>query len=486
MNRLIIAQQAFPNGKENGKQICMTIAPDLIQPDRGQEATRIHLVNKDTFESFAKGLSAPQRAALAAQRFTGAPFQVGIVPASNPDEEGWFAAGGVADPDNLSSWCLAKLAEALPAGTYRLANGNPGMAMFGWQTAQYRFTRYRAENEAEGERVLLTQDVAKIDLVTHEAQATSLVRDLVNTPAEDMGPAALEAEAERIAQAHGARLIVTRGDALEKGFPMVHAVGRAAQRSHAPRLIELEWGDPAHPRVAVVGKGVCFDSGGLDIKPSRAMLLMKKDMGGAAHALALAQLVMQAGLKVHLHCIVPAVENAVSGNSFRPGDVLQSRKGLTVEIGNTDAEGRLILADALTLASEHEPDLIIDFATLTGAARVALGPDLPALMTRRDQTAEQLIAAGKAHDDEPWRLPLPSAYAEWLKSDIADTNNTHSNGFAGASVAGLFLDKFVGEGIDWAHFDTFAWCPTPRPGRPKGGAALGLRAAFHALRGRYG
>ena len=461
----------------------MTIATDLIQPDRGQDAIAIHLVNKDTFESFAKELSGPQRAALSGQKFTGGGYQVGIV----PDGEGWFAVGGVSDPADLSSWCLAKLAEKLPEGTYRLADeAHPGPAMFGWMTAQYRFTRYLDDSESEGPRVLLTQEVAKIELVSHEAQATSLVRDLVNTPAEDMGPAALEAEAERIAKEQDASITVTRGDALEKGFPMVHAVGRAAERKHAPRLIELEWGDESHPRIAIVGKGVCFDSGGLDIKPSRGMLLMKKDMGGAAHALALSELIMKAGLKVRLHTVVPAVENAIAGNAFRPGDVLSSRKGLTVEIGNTDAEGRLILGDALTLASEREPDLIIDFATLTGAARVALGPDLPALMTRRDQTAEQLISAGKAHDDEPWRLPLPPTYAEWLKSDIADTNNTHTNGFAGASVAGLFLDKFVGDDIDWAHFDTFAWRPAAKPGRSKGGAALGLRAAFHALRGRYG
>lgn len=460
----------------------MTIATDLIQPDRGQDAIAIHLVSKDSFESFAKSLSGPQRASLKGQKFTGGGYEVGIV----PDGEGWFAVGGVADPDDLSSWCLAKLAEKLPEGTYRLAAGSPGPALFGWQTAQYRFDRYLDDADAEGPRVLLTSDVAKIDLVSAEAQATSLVRDLVNTPAEDMGPAALEAEAERIAKERDARITVTRGDALEKGFPMVHAVGRAAERKHAPRLIELEWGDESHPRIAIVGKGVCFDSGGLDVKPARGMLLMKKDMGGAAHALALSELIMKAGLKVRLHCIVPAVENAIAGNAFRPGDVLQSRKGLSVEIGNTDAEGRLILGDALALASERQPDLIIDFATLTGAARVALGPDLPALMTRRDQTAEQLISAGKAHDDEPWRLPLPAGYAEWLKSDIADTNNTHTNGFAGASVAGLFLDKFVGEDIDWAHFDTFAWRPSAKPGRSKGGAALGLRAAFHALRGRYG
>jgi leucyl aminopeptidase len=267
---------------------------------------------------------------------------------------------------------------------------------------------------------------------------------------------------------------------------MVHAVGRAAAREHAPRLLHLTWGDEKLPVLALVGKGVCFDSGGLDIKGANGMALMKKDMGGAAHVIALAGLIMNAGLKVRLHLIVPAVENAIAGNAFRPGDVLQSRKGLTVEIGNTDAEGRLVLGDALTRASEEKPDLIIDFATLTGAARVALGPDLPALMTRRDTTAEALIAAGKAHDDEIWRLPLPAAYVEYLKSDIADTGNAASNGFAGASVAGLFLDKFVGDDIDWAHFDTFAWRPAAKPGRPKGGAALGLRAAWHMLCERYG
>src|SRR5690606_64696 len=408
--------------------------------------------------------------------------QVAIV----PDGDGWFAVGGVKDPATLSSWCLAKLAEELPAGTYRLANGAPGAALHGWQTAQYRFTRYREEKEPHGPRVRLTGEPKAIGPALAEARAVAWVRDLVNTPAEDMGPVALEAEAEKLAKAHGAKLSVTKGEALEREYPLVHAVGRAAGRSHAPRLIHLTWGDEDAPVLALVGKGVCFDSGGLDIKPASGMLLMKKDMGGAAHALALAGLVMGAGLGVRLHCLVPAVENAISGNAFRPGDVLRSRKGLTVEIGNTDAEGRLVLADALARASEEKPELVIDFATLTGAARIALGPDLPALMARRDETAEALLAAGKAHDDECWRLPLPEAYAEWLKSDIADTNNAHANGFAGASVAGLFLDKFVGEGLDWAHFDTFAWRPNARPGRPKGGDALGLRAAWHMLRDRFG
>jgi len=460
----------------------MSEAKALIQPDRGTEAIAIHLVNKEGFEAFAKGLAAGQRAALAAQKFEGGGNQVGIV----PEGDGWFAVGGVANPESLSSWCLAKLAEDLPEGTYRLANAEAGAAMFGWITGQYRFTRYKSEDKAAGPRVLLTTQVAQIDAVSAEAAAEFLLRDLVNAPAEDLGPAALEAECEKLAKAHKAELTVVRGDALEQGYPMVHAVGRAATRHHAPRLMHLVWGDPSHPVLAVVGKGVCFDSGGLDIKPSSGMRLMKKDMGGAAHAIALAGLVMGARLKVRLHLLVPAVENAISGGAFRPGDVLSSRKGLTVEIHNTDAEGRLILGDALTRASEENPDLIVDFATLTGAARVALGPDLPALMARSDATAEAFLAAGRAQDDPAWRLPLPEAYREYLASDVADMANASANPFAGASVAGLFLDRFVGEGIDWVHFDTFAWSPSPRPGRARGGRGLGLRASWHAIRARYG
>ena len=460
----------------------MSKKTDLIQADRGQKAIDIHLVNKDGFDSWAKKLGSGQRAALDAQKFDGSGYQTAIV----PDGDGWFAVGGVANPDDLSAWCMAKLAEVLPEGTYRRAEGEPGPALHGWQTAQYRFSRYRDDEEATGPRILLTKDAKSIDLALSEARAVSLVRDLVNTPAEDMGPAALESEIESLSKRFKAKVSVTRGDQLEKDYPMVHAVGRAAARQHAPRHIHLTWGDEKHPVVAVVGKGVCFDSGGLDVKSSSGMLLMKKDMGGAAHAIALAGLIMESGLPVRLHLLVPAVENAIAGNAFRPGDVLKSRKGLTVEIGNTDAEGRLILADALTRASEEKPEFMIDFATLTGAARVALGPDLPALMARKDDTAQALIDAGEEHDDACWRLPLPETYGEWLKSDIADTNNAHANAFAGASVAGLFLDKFVAQDIDWAHFDTFAWRPSAKPGRPKGGEALGLRAAFHMLRTRFG
>ncbi|MEE4199866.1 leucyl aminopeptidase family protein [Erythrobacter sp.] len=468
----------------------MTEIQDLIKPDRGQDAVPIHLVNTDGFDTFAKSLTGAQRAALKGQKFEGKGYQVGIVPDAQGGEAGFMAVGGVADPEELSSWCLAKLAEELPEGTYRLtgaaAETGAGPAMFGWLTAQYRFERYKKDENAPGPRVLLTKQAGRIDANMAEAKAEMLVRDLVNTPAEDMGPAALEAECEALVKAHGGKLTVVRGDELEQGYPMVHAVGRAADRKHAPRLIHLTWGSDDHPVLAVIGKGVCFDSGGVDIKPASGMRLMKKDMGGAAHAIALAGLIMGAGLKVRLHLIVPAVENAIAGNAFRPGDVLDSRKGLTVEIHNTDAEGRLILGDALTLASEQEPELVVDFATLTGAARVALGPDYAAMMAREDETAEALIAAGRAVDDEPWRLPLPEAYREYLSSDIADLSNAQNNPYAGASVAGLFLDRFVGDGIDWVHFDTFAWRPFAKPGRPKGGTAYGLRATWKMLQTRFG
>ena len=460
----------------------MTDKHALIQPDKGQPATPIQLIEKSGLDAFVKSLSGPQRAALAAQKFEAESYSYAII----PDGESWFVVAGVANTESLSSWCMAKLAEVLPAGTYRRTGGDPGPALFGWVSGQYRFDRYRSEPGSEGPRILLTTQVKAIDPALAEAAAVALVRDLVNTPAEDMGPAQLEAQAAVLAKTFKAELKVTSGDALEREFPMVHAVGRAAARSHSPRMIELTWGDPKHPRVALVGKGVCFDSGGLDIKPAAGMMWMKKDMGGAAHALALARLVMQRHLKVRLHLLIPAVENAIAGNAFRPGDILRSRAGISVEIGNTDAEGRLVLGDALTRAGEEKPDLIIDFATLTGAARVALGPDLPALMTRADATAEALLKAGLEADDPCWRLPLHSGYREYLKSDIADLNNSSSNGFAGASVAGLFLDRFVPEGTDWAHFDTFAWRPAAKPGRPKGGDALGLRAAWRMLSARYG
>jgi leucyl aminopeptidase len=351
---------------------------------------------------------------------------------------------------------------------------------------QHRFDRYKSKPAPErGARVLLSSDAARVDALVRQAEATALVRDLVDTPAGDLGPAELE-QAVRTASADwNAAITVTSGRELEDAFPMVAAVGQGAVATRAPRMIELEWGRPEHPRIAVIGKGVCFDSGGLDIKPASGMRLMKKDMGGAAHALALAQLIVAARLPVRLHLLIPAVENAVSGAAFRPGDVLTSRAGIKVEIDNTDAEGRLILGDALARAAEEKPELIVDFATLTGAARVALGPDLPALFVNDDGFAGELLSGAEEAGDPLWRMPLWDGYDEMLKSEVADMSNSAEGGFAGAVTAALFLRRFVPEGTPWAHLDTFAWRPSSKPGRPKGGEALGLRAVFGGLQARF-
>jgi leucyl aminopeptidase len=381
-------------------------------------------------------------------------------------------------------WHLAKAADSLPEGTYRLADYDAGDAMLGWILGQYRYHEYLTEPKLMGPRVLLVREPARIPLANLQAAATALVRDLVNRPAGDLGPNALEAEAKRIAKSHKAEVTVTAGEALETGYPLIHAVGKAAMRAHAPRLIELEWGDPRHPRIAIVGKGITFDTGGLDIKPASGMRLMKKDMGGAAHALALAELIMAAHLPVRLHMLVAAAENSIAGNAMRPGDIIKSRKGISVEIDNTDAEGRLVLADALTKAIQDKAELIIDFATLTGAARVALGPDLPAMFSNDESVASAILAASQAASDPLWRMPLWAPYMEMLDSDIADTSNS-GGAFAGAVTAALFLQKFVPDDVPWVHLDTFAWRPTSKPGRPKGGEALGLRAVFRYLTETY-
>jgi leucyl aminopeptidase len=461
----------------------MTDFSPLLQPDRGQPAHDLQLVDKKSFEGWLKEQTPAARAAVDAQRFAGKGYELAIMPGSKP--ESWSAALGVTNVGDLSPWCLAKAAERLPEGSYRVAGRDPGPAALGWLLAQYRFDRYRKPEEQTGPRILLSPEAARIDETVRIAEAVALVRDLVNTPAGDLGPAELAAAVESAASGLGATIDIIQGDALDQGYPMIAAVGRAATRDRAPRLIELLWGNPKHPRVAIVGKGVCFDSGGLDIKPPSAMLLMKKDMGGAAHALALARLVMQARLPVRLHLLIPAVENVVSAEAFRPGDVLTSRKGLTVEIGNTDAEGRLILADALSRAVEEKPALLLDFATLTGAARVALGPDLPALFANQDELADDIATASKSVTDPLWRLPLWPGYSDMLKSSIADLNNAGEGGMAGAVTAALFLQKFVPDEVAWAHLDTFAWRPSAKPGRPKGGEALGLRTAWELLRTRY-
>lgn len=460
----------------------MTDFAALLQPDRGQDAHRIHAVTAQGFEEWVKRQPERARTAIDAARFKANEGSLVILPADKPS--GWSAAVGV--PDSMGPWSLAAAAAKLPEGSYRLTEGEPGAAALGWLLAQHRFDRYRHEPEPIPQRILLTGEAARVEETIRLADAVALVRDLVDTPAADMGPAELQAEAEAVAKSCGAKISVTKGDALTKSFPMIAAVGRAATNARAPRLIELEWGDPSHPRLAIVGKGVCFDSGGLDIKPASGMLLMKKDMGGAAHALALGRLVMQARLRLRLHLLIPAVENAVSAEAFRPGDILRSRAGISVEIGNTDAEGRLILADALARAAEDKPELILDFATLTGAARVALGPDLPALFANDEVLAADLLAAADRADDPLWRLPLWKPYLDMLKSEAADINNAGNGGFAGAVTAALFLEKFVPAGTAWAHLDTFAWMPSAKPGRPKGGEALGLRAAWEMVRARFG
>ena len=317
------------------------------------------------------------------------------------------------------------------------------------------------------------------------ARSVFLVRDLINIPANDMGPAELEGAATTLSEEHDAEINVVRGDDLiAQGFPLVHAVGRAATRP--PLLIDMAWGDPEAPKVTLVGKGVCFDSGGLNLKPGNYMDLMKKDMGGAAHVLGLAHMVMSAGLPIRLRVIVPAVENAVAGNAFRPGDILRSRKGLTVEVGNTDAEGRLILADALALAAEDEPELVIDMATLTGAARAALGPEVPPFYTKDDALARELVAHSQKVKDPLWHMPLWPGYETWLSSKVADLNHIGDSPMAGSITAALFLQRFTEDISSWLHIDIYAWNSKPRPGQPVGGEAQGIRALYELMKSRYG
>jgi len=460
----------------------MTDFSQLLVADRGQKAGIVHLVDKDTFAAWVKRRPAEDRALLEAHRFDGKNGFV-ILPRGGDFE----VVSAVKKATELSPWCLARLAEGLPGGTYKLAEGDPGTAALGWLLAQHRFDAYRSKNEEPegGPRILVSGEAAKIQETVRIAGATALVRDLVNTPAADLGPAELEEAAREEADRAGVKLRVTSGTDLAEGYPLIAAVGGAASADRAPRLIELEWGKPDDPRIAIVGKGVCFDSGGLDLKPASGMRLMKKDMGGAAHALALARLIIGARLPVRLHLLIPAVENAVSGTAYRPGDIVRSRKGMFVEIDNTDAEGRLILADALTRAVENDPVLIVDFATLTGAARVALGPDLPAFFANSDDLASSFEQASRDIDDPIWRMPLWQPYEEFLKSDIADFANASNTPMAGCITAALFLKKFVPDEIGWAHLDTYAWRDATKPGRPKGGDALGLRAIFTMLRNRY-
>jgi leucyl aminopeptidase len=393
---------------------------------------------------------------------------------------------GIEATDEVKDLFLpGRLPQLLPDGVYRFANEphDARLAALAVALGSYRFTRYR-KSDGHQVKLELSQSLDR-DELEHVAEAVMLARDLINTPANDMGPADLEAAARKLAASHSAEIRAIVGDdLLAQNFTLIHAVGRAAAASAAPRLIDMVWGDSNHPRVTLVGKGVCFDTGGLDIKPESGMLNMKKDMGGAATALALAHMIMARRLKVRLRVLIPAVENSIAGGSFRPRDIYTSRKGITVEIGNTDAEGRLVLADALALADEEKPALIADFATLTGAARVALGPDVPAFFTDDDALANELMSCAASENDPLWRLPLWRPYEAMLESKVADINNVGGSQ-GGAITAALFMRHFVTT-KSWLHFDLFAWSASAKPGRPEGGDCQAARALYALLAARYG
>ena len=393
---------------------------------------------------------------------------------------------GIGRSDDI--WNYAGLPVRLPAGSYRIDAkmdaATATSAALGWGLGSYRFERYKTKEGAELPSLIWPSgaDRARVRATT---EAVNLVRDLINTPAADMGPSRLAAEARRLGRRFEARVKVTSGDALlKRNYPTIHAVGRASD--DPPRLIDLRWGRADAPKVTLVGKGVCFDSGGLDIKPASGMLRMKKDMGGGAHVLGLAQLIMTLKMPVRLRALVPAVENSIAGNAYRPLDVIKTRKGITVEVGNTDAEGRLILCDALAEADAENPALIVDFTTLTGAARVALGGELPALFANQDELAADLLQAGRSVNDPMWRLPLWKPYRRLLDSKVADINNVSEGGMGGAITAALYLQEFVDDATPWAHFDISAWNASDRPGRPVGGEAQGLRAVFEMIERRFG
>lgn len=400
--------------------------------------------------------------------------------------EGGAIAGylfGTGPQEDRPALVAGLAAAALSAGRYRLEGdiGDPTKAALGFRLGSYSFTRYRKGREGPE---LADPKGADLGEVTRLVEAANLARDLINTPASDLGPEALERAVRDLAKRHKAKVKAIVGDdLLKQNFPMIHAVGRAAHE--APRLLDITWGRASDPKVTLVGKGVTFDTGGLDIKPSASMLLMKKDMGGAANTLGLAHAIMDAGLRVRLRVLVPIVENAISASSFRPGDVLTARDGTTVEIGNTDAEGRLILADALCLAAEEQPELVVDMATLTGAARVALGPELPPAYTADDALAADLVAAGMAWDDPLWRLPLWAPYEGMIRSKIAEVNNAGQGGFAGSITAALFLQRFARGAKRWVHLDIYGWAPEARPGRTFGGTDQGIRAVYAVLKQRY-
>jgi leucyl aminopeptidase len=459
----------------------MSIHP-LFASAGAAQATPIWLIHAGNADAVRQGLGERERAFVAAAGFEPKPGRLLLLPAADGTLAG--ALFGIERPGEapLDPFRPGQLSGLLPPGNYRFANAphDARLAALAFALNAYQFTRYR-KGEARNVRLVVPEGVDGEDL-SRIVEGVTLARDLINTPSNDMGPAELEAAARALAKPHGAAVQVTTGEALGKQFPLLAAVGAGSPR--APRLIDLTWGKASDAKITLVGKGVCFDTGGLDIKNDAGMLNMKKDMGGAATALALAHMIMARGLNVRLRVIVPAVENSISGTSFRPRDIYKSRKGLTVEIGNTDAEGRLVLADALALADEDNPALIVDFATLTGAARVALGPELPAAFTDDDALAAEFSAAGSAENDPVWRLPLWRPYDQMLDSKVADTNNVSTGGQGGAITAALFLRKFVAA-KSWLHLDIFAWTPAAKPGRPEGAECQTARALYAMLTKRY-
>jgi leucyl aminopeptidase len=458
--------------------------PVLASSDDKRPATPIFFVTADNWARVAADIGPAAHAFAAAQGFDAAPGRHCLLPTADGGLAGVLFGLDRPEARRRDPFLAGKLPGVLPDGLYRFANspGDTSLAALAFLLGSYRFERYRKPKQSE---VALAApdavDTAEIDRIT---AAVVMARDLVNTPANDLGPDALEAAARALAERHSAAIEVTAGEALERDFPMIHAVGRAS--SVPPRLIDLRFGKAEAPKVTIVGKGVTFDTGGLNIKPDTAMALMKKDMGGAAAALAVAHMVMDAALPVRLRVLIPAVENAISGSAFRPGDVLKSRKGLTVEIGNTDAEGRLVLADALALADAEAPALLVDYATLTGAARVALGADLPALYTHDDALAADLARLAEAVNDPVWRMPLWPPYDSLLDSKVADVNHISSGPLAGSITAALFLNRFVEATKSYAHFDIYAWTPSAKPGRPEGGEAQAARLVYALIRERFG
>jgi len=453
--------------------------------DNGADAVPLVAVSKSGLAGWREQAAAGERDWVAATGFTGEGGKLALV----PDDEGRLGRVLVGLPEGEAAmWAFAGLSELLPEGSYRIADppegGDPTRFALGWALGAYAFTRYREQKKPRGVRLVWPKGADRAQ-VEQLAGAVFLARDLINTPASDMGPAELAAAAIEVAEKAGARHRVISGDALlAENYPTIHAVGRASVR--APRLVDIVWGDKSAPKVTLVGKGVCFDSGGLDLKAASGMLNMKKDMAGAAIMLGLARAIMAANLPVRLRVLLPMVENSVSGNALRPRDIVRTRKGLTVEIGNTDAEGRLILCDALAEASTEEPALLVDIATLTGAARVALGPELPALFCNDDPLAAALAAAGAREDDPVWRMPLWRPYRRLIDSKIADLNNVSEGPQGGAITAALYLQEFVDPGIPWAHLDVMAWNNRSRPGRPEGAEAQTLRTLYAHIADRFG